>query len=68
MNGEDTYAIHFSAGDCLGAKCLVPVTDKAVEVGRITLQILRHRIEEREQVSVLLFDAAHIEQCKKFFQ
>ena len=68
VDGEDTYAVHFSAGDGFAAKGFVPVADEAVQLGRIALQILRHSIEEGEEIGILLFDAAHVEDAEEFFQ
>jgi len=68
VDGEDAYAVHFSAGNGLVAKRLVPVPDETVEVGRVVSQVLCHRIEQREQIGVLLSDATHVEQREEFFQ
>ena len=53
MDGEDTYAFHFPAGDGLAAQGLVPIADEVGEVGRMVLQETGHGVEEGEQVSVL---------------
>ena len=68
MDGEDAYAVHLSAGDCLGAEGFIPIADEAVEVGRVALQIFRHSIEECKQIGILFPNAAHVEQREQFFQ
>ncbi len=68
VDGEDAYAVHLTAGDGFAAKGFVPVADEAGQFGRIALQILRHSIEEGEEVGILLFNAAHAEDAEQFFQ
>ncbi len=46
VDGEDAYAVHFSAGDGFVAKGFVPIADETIQIGRVVLQVLRHGIEE----------------------
>ena len=68
MDGKDADAVHLPAGDGFAAQRFVPIADKAVQFGRVALQVFGHCIEEREEVGVLLFDAAHAEEAEQFFQ
>ena len=64
VDGEDAYAVHFSAGNGFVAKRLVPVADETVKLRGITLQIIRHGIEEGKQIGILFFDVPHLEDAE----
>ena len=66
--GEDADTLNLTAWNRLAAQRFVPITDESVELGRVTLQIIRHCIEKGEQVSVLIADAVHLEDTEKFLQ
>ena len=68
VDGEYAYTVRFTTGNGFAAKGFVPVADEAGQFGRIALQILRHSIEEGEEVGILLFNAAHAEDAEQFFQ
>ena len=55
-----SYAVHLTAGDGFAAKGFVTVADEAGQFGRIALQILRHSIEEGEEVGILPVSYTHL--------
>ena len=61
VDGDDADALDLPGGDGLAGEALVPVAEEGVDVRRLGVEEVQHRIEEAEEIGILAGEAVKAE-------